>query len=222
MQYLLHIDTATDKGTIAISGDGTLLAQRTNEETRNHAGTINIMINEVMADAKISPEQLSAVVACAGPGSYTGLRIGVATAKGLCYALDKPLLLHNRLTLLAFHAFMQKNISASQYVTLLVARDKEFFISAYNKDFICTLPPQHIMQEQLHEIIEKNEHTYFITDVSEAIINSLGITNLQIDTNVYTSLDSWAFYAFDDFKCNNIVNLSSAEPFYLKQVYTHK
>ena len=92
MKYILHIDTSTDIGTIALSGDGRILSYLRTTETRNHAGVINNMIERVISDMKITLEQLSAISVCAGPGSYTGLRIGVATAKGLCYALNKPLI----------------------------------------------------------------------------------------------------------------------------------
>jgi tRNA threonylcarbamoyladenosine biosynthesis protein TsaB len=221
MQYILHIDTSTDTGTVAISADGTVLAHRINEETRNHAGTINIMINEVLADLNISLRDLSAIAVCAGPGSYTGLRIGVATAKGICYALDRPLILHNRLTLLAYHSYINK-VAASEYIPLLYAREKEYFITIYNSDFSFTLPPQHITESQLHEIFQKKENSYIITDVSEIMINSLGVAYLQIEKHTQINLDSWAKHAFQSYKCNSFVNLTNAEPFYLKQVYTHK
>jgi len=221
MQYLLHIDTSVDTGTVAISGDGVLLATISNEETRNHASTINMMINTVLADAKISLHELSAIVVCAGPGSYTGLRIGMATAKGLCYALDKPLILDNRLTLLAYHA-SQHHKACSQYVSLLIAREKEYFITIHDKDFISILPPQHIAEEQLKYLIEKKQNTHIITNAPDYIITDFITNNFYIDANIKIELSSWAFYAFEQYKCNNTVNLSSAEPFYLKQVYTHK
>src|ERR1035437_1453422 len=102
MQYLLHIDTSTDTGVVALNCDGVILAYKVNEEARNHASTINIMIEKLLAGVKISLSDLDGIVVCAGPGSYTGLRIGLATAKGLCYALNVPLILDNKLTLLAY------------------------------------------------------------------------------------------------------------------------
>ena len=221
MHYLLHIDTSTDTGSVAIGGDGKLLAYRANTETRNHAATINILISEALADAHISLQQLSAIVVCAGPGSYTGLRIGLATAKGLCYALDKPLLLDNRLTLLAYQVYRHNYKVASQFISLLTAREKEYFISVYDNDFGCILPPQHVMEEQLNDLLEKKENTAIITN-SVGIINPLDYINLRMDTDTQINFDLWIFYAFEQYKRNNIVNLSSAEPFYLKQVYTHK
>lgn len=222
MNYLLHIDTSTDTGVIAIGGDGKLLAVCSNDETRNHAGTINNMIYKTLADINISLEDLSAIVVCAGPGSYTGLRIGMATAKGLCYALDKPLILDNRLTLLASQAQRKHRNEYAQYISLLVAREKEYFISIYNNDLSCLLPPQHIMQEQLSELINKKEKTYIITNAPEEVIDTLKMNRIIIDNYIKTDIASWVFVAFEKYICSNIVNLADAEPFYLKQVYTHK
>ncbi len=221
MIYLLHIDTSVDSGTVAVSGDGIILASVVNDETRNHAATVNVMINHVLADAGISLNDLSAIVVCAGPGSYTGLRIGMATAKGLCYVLDKPLLLDNRLTLLAYQA-LQHHKGCTHYVSLLVAREKEYFIGIYDSDFNCLLQPRHIAEEQLKYFIEKKQDTRIITDMPEAAFTDFIIKNSHIDNNIKIDLNSWGLYAFGQYKCNNNVNLSDSEPFYLKQVYTHK
>ncbi len=219
MDYLLHIDTSSDAGSVAIGADGKLLAQRINNETRNHAATINMMIEDVLADAGINMEQLSGVVVCAGPGSYTGLRIGMATAKGICYALDKPLLLDNKLTLLAYQC--SKKQPASQYISLLTAREKEYFIAVYDSDFYCILTPQHIMAEHLSSIIKEADTTVLITD-DAAVGGALPLSNLQIEDSTNINFELWISYANEQFKRRNTVNLSTAEPFYLKQVYTHK
>ena len=221
MKYLLHIDTSTDVGTVALSGDGVLLSHLSTEETRNHASTINNMIEQLMAGAGITLDQLSAIVVCAGPGSYTGLRIGLATAKGFCYAMDKPLLLDNRLTLLAYTAY-KKEPSFAQYVSLLVAREKEYFISVYSNDFSCIVPPQHITEDALTGLLAKDARTYMLSDAPENVINNLHINHVQVDNNTKIELNSWSFYAFEKNNCNDFVNLMEAEPFYLKQVYTHK
>jgi len=222
MKYLLHIDTATDIGMIAVTGDGAVLGYRTNNESRNHASTINNMIADVLTEVQLSLKNINAVVVSGGPGSYTGLRIGLSTAKGLCYALDVPLIMDSRLTLLAWQAYKNRNMDYDQYITLITAREKEYFISIYDKDFICKLIPQHITEEQLQNIIQKTVTTHITTNATEYVVKSLNIINLEINTDITTDLISWGFYAFEQYKCNNIVNLSSAEPFYLKQVYTHK
>lgn len=220
MHYLLHIDTSTDTGAVAIGGDGKLLAYRSNTETRNHAATINILINEALAAAHISLQQLNAIVVCAGPGSYTGLRIGMATAKGLCYALDIPLQLDNRLTLLAYNAHGQYNDGA-QFISLLLAREKEYFVGVYDNKLIGVLEPRHIMHEELNLLLDKKEGSVLITNVPD-IVNELAISSLRIIQDIQINFDLWITYAFEDYKCNRIVNLAIAEPFYLKQVFTHK
>lgn len=179
------------------------------------------MINDLLSEVKISFEEIAAIVVCGGPGSYTGLRIGMATAKGLCYALDKPTILDNRLDLLAYQAYAQHGKTYSQYIVLLTAREKEYFISIYNNDFICTLPPQHIEQKNLSELAEQKENTYIITDGNEQTVSHL-INNTMLDLNVRIDLPIWIFYSFEEYNCNKTVNSLTAEPFYLKQVYTHK
>jgi len=221
MKYLLHIDTSTDIGTVAIGGDGELVAQRVNHESRNHASTLNIMVDEVLEEANITLDQLSGIVVCAGPGSYTGLRIGMATAKGYCYALDKPLLLDNRLTLLAYRAYTQHQ-GFEYYAVMIKARESEYFICIYNKSFVCTMEPQHILEADLNGIFEKIENIYITTDAPESVIYDLKVNNSTIDYSILIDVTSWLFYGFDRYKCNDIVNLATAEPFYLKQVYTHK
>ena len=220
MTYLLFIDTSTDTGMVAISGNTDLLGMRVNDETRNHASSINNMISSLLDDINISFAQLSAVVVCAGPGSYTGLRIGLATAKGLCYALDKPLILDNKLTLLAHNARIE-HPGYEQYVSLITARANEYFICIYDHDFTCLHQPAHIMQEQLN-IIDTNKKTYVISDTEQQIFDNLKIIDLQIDPHVHVPLKTWVPYAFEKYICNRFVNLMEAEPFYLKQVYTHK
>lgn len=222
MNYLLHIDTSADTGVIALSRDGIPVAQRLNEESRNHAATINIMIEEVMKEADITLPQLSGIVVCAGPGSYTGLRIGLATAKGLCYALDKSLLLDNKLTLLANTAYHRYQRQYQQYIAILIAREREYFIAIYDNAFKEILSPRHITDSELNTLIDTEKSTYVITNTPANVINTLDVKSLVPDNNIKVDLGLWCAYAYEQFKCNSSVNLSLAEPFYLKQVYTHK
>ncbi|MCW3124288.1 MAG: tsaB [Flavipsychrobacter sp.] len=222
MKYLLHIDTATDTGTIALAGDGNILATRSNTEMRNHAATINIMIQDVLAEAGSSLQCIDAVAICGGPGSYTGLRIGMATAKGLCYALDKPLIATDRLTLLAYNTWLKNGKEGVKYISLITAREKEYFIAIYDQDFAIILPPQHILEQQLKDMVANIACAFIIGDAPSEIINTLNIKELKTVPTTIIDNSAWAEYAFEQFNCNNIVNLATTEPFYLKQVYTHK
>jgi len=222
MAYLLHIDTSTENGVIALGCNGTLLSSRTNIESRNHAASINLMIAEVLAEACISMSDLDGVVVCAGPGSYTGLRIGMATAKGLCYSLDKPFFLDNKLELLANDAITIKTISDDVFVALLKAREKEYFTAVYDADHKCIVAPVHVLASDVVNALNSQFNLCIISDEDEAIIHELFGKDVNIIKNVNLNIENWIKFSFRSFECNNSVTLSSAEPFYLKQVYTHK
>lgn len=222
MDYILHIDTSSDKATIAAGGNGKLLAVKTSPDTRNHASFINVLIEDILNELSITLSQISAIAVCAGPGSYTGLRIGLATAKGFCYVLDKPLILDNKLTLLAQQAFYYNPVGYDLYMTLLVARDKEFFITAHDNNFNTVIAPRHIAEEQLSTLIDKDHRILVTTAVNMDKLNSLISNELRIVEDTTIELQNWVKTAFDKLTHNDTVNLFAAVPFYLKEVYTHK
>lgn len=221
MSYILHIDTSTDISTVALGQDGQLIASSTNEESRNHAATINHMIENVIREGGITLPGIDAVAVCAGPGSYTGLRVGMATAKGLCYALDKPLIADNRLALIAFTQYEQHK-KYDRYIPLIIARDKEYFTGVYGHSFTEILPAQHIDETKLFEIVKKNIKTLLITNAPENAVSEQKSELISVETDIRFDLSSWVRYSHEQFICKNTVNLSTAAPFYLKQVYTHK
>jgi tRNA threonylcarbamoyladenosine biosynthesis protein TsaB len=89
---ILQIETATTVCSVALANQGKVIAFKEINERNVHAEVITVFIDEILSQAGIKYQQLDAVAVSSGPGSYTGLRIGVSTAKGLCYALDKPLI----------------------------------------------------------------------------------------------------------------------------------
>jgi tRNA threonylcarbamoyladenosine biosynthesis protein TsaB len=222
MTYILHIDTSADTGKIALGGDGKLLAIRTSNENRNFASLLNGMIDEVLAEAGIKIGDLAAVSHCGGPGSYTGLRIGLSTAKAICYTLDKPLIQHDKLLLLTLKPYYNYLLRYESYVTILPARDKEFFISIHNNKLENVLKPQHIFLSQLSDLMDEYGKNSFITgqmnDEAEALISETAVFTLETDIDVH----HWVSYSFLAFQAHKFENLATTEPVYLKQVYTHK
>jgi tRNA threonylcarbamoyladenosine biosynthesis protein TsaB len=101
MATLLHIDTALENASLAVSTDDHCIDSRSNTVQNDHAAWLHTTIDELLRHNNLSPTDLDAIAVTIGPGSYTGLRVGLSTAKGLCYALQKPLLTISSLQLLA-------------------------------------------------------------------------------------------------------------------------
>ena len=101
MSLILCIETGTDICSVGIAKDGELLSLRESDEGRDHARKVGVFVDELLRETGIVPDDLDAVAVGKGPGSYTGLRIGVSFAKGLCYGLQKPLVAVGSLDALA-------------------------------------------------------------------------------------------------------------------------
>jgi len=128
MAILLHIETSTEKCSVALSNNTTLLTHKSLLEGGfKHAAKLHVFIDEVLQEANISPTKLDAIAVSAGPGSFTGLRIGSVAAKGLCFALDIPLITISTLQLLAAPHWENTKV-----VALLDARRDEVYTATYD------------------------------------------------------------------------------------------
>ncbi|HIA36804.1 MAG TPA: tRNA (adenosine(37)-N6)-threonylcarbamoyltransferase complex dimerization subunit type 1 TsaB, partial [Flavobacteriales bacterium] len=108
MGLILNIETATRVCSVALGKNGTLISFKETKVDRSHASSITIFIEQILSEEGLSAKDLDAIAVSKGPGSYTGLRIGVSTAKGLCYALDIPLIAINSLESLA-QGYLENN-----------------------------------------------------------------------------------------------------------------
>jgi len=221
MSYILHIDTSTDIATYLLTNNGIVTEVVESSQARDHASAINTSIEGLCQRNGIEIHQLAAITVCAGPGSYTGLRIGMATAKGYCYGAGIPLLAHNRLQLIALQHIHTLGTQYQSYITVRFAREGEYFIIATANTGEIVYPAAHIGFPDVINIELFNENACVITDrpmpeLEQYAKNAYVVVNDTIDLNY------WATYAFQEYKCKNTVNLSTASPFYLKQVYTHK
>lgn len=132
MIYILNIETATKNCSVSLSKNGqTVAIKEVSEEQFSHAEKLHLFIKEVLVSEKISLENLNAVAVSKGPGSYTGLRIGVSAAKGLCYALNIPLIAVDTLAVLA----EKISVDSGVIVPMIDARRMEVFTQMFSKDY---------------------------------------------------------------------------------------
>jgi tRNA threonylcarbamoyladenosine biosynthesis protein TsaB len=132
---LLIIDTALEEAIVALSMDGKIVAELTNKETHSHASFIQVAIAKVLAEQQMAIGDLDAIAVTLGPGSYTGLRVGLATAKGIAYSLQKPLIGLSTLSALATAAIrLSPNIVEPpfQIFAMIDARRMEVFGAVYD------------------------------------------------------------------------------------------
>ena len=135
MAFILQIETATACCSVALAADGVVLAIKEINERNVHAAVINLYIDTLMSSTNTKYSDLAAVAISAGPGSYTGLRIGVSTAKGLCYALDIPLIAVETLEAMAFGLVESGQCPSDQNLLLcpmIDARRMEVFTAVFN------------------------------------------------------------------------------------------
>lgn len=168
MSLILNIDTATTIGSVCLSKDGKPLQTLVNDKQGDHAATMVLFIQEIMKTQHISPDQLDAIAVSAGPGSYTGLRIGVATAKGLCYAWEKPLIAVSTLQMMTQGVLSQTGDQEAFYCPMLDARRMEVFTAVYSANLQTIIAPHALVltPESFGEQINKKK-TYFFGNGSD-------------------------------------------------------
>lgn len=210
MTHLLFIDTSASVATIALSTDGNLTTVRTHENAHEQAAVINYMIEEVLQKAAVTINEIDAICICAGPGSYTGLRVGLSVAKGLAYAADKPLMLFNKLDILSWQQHPENS-----FIIALKARAGEYFVALFDKEGNSLGEPQHAFEQDLLKYIDEGFH--FITDDE---LFSLAAPKTLIPTNTAIDIQHWIVKATLRFHSKQFDDLAYSEPFYLKAAYT--
>ncbi|MDB5275060.1 MAG: TsaB protein required for threonylcarbamoyladenosine ((6)A) formation in tRNA [Ferruginibacter sp.] len=151
MSLLLNIDTASNIAVVSIAKDGYILQEATNKEQKDHASFLHIAIKSICQTAGVNLNQLNAIAVVAGPGSYTGLRVGMASAKGLCYTLHIPLIAIGALELIAWQAINEtKNLQLPLpvlFCPMIDARRMEVFTAIFDANLQSLLKPTALVLE---------------------------------------------------------------------------
>jgi tRNA threonylcarbamoyladenosine biosynthesis protein TsaB len=213
MSALLFIDTSAATATIALSENGEISALLRHRGARDQAAVLNVLIERVLREGGKAMPQLDAVCVCAGPGSYTGLRVGLSVAKGIAFALDKPLMLFDRMTLIALHLTMTNKLAQKKAV-VLKAREAEYFMACFDEGNQVFTAPQHVFVEELQAGIPATLSV--ITDEVLPIKNEQTILPPDFELNI----SPWSALAAKRLARQEFDDLAYSEPFYLKTAYT--
>jgi tRNA threonylcarbamoyladenosine biosynthesis protein TsaB len=224
MALILNIDTATDTASICLAKDGEVLLLLKNDQQKDHAAWLHVAIQKMMQQSKLELSDLDAIAVTIGPGSYTGLRVGLASAKGICYALNKPLITLNTLLVMANAAADVLKHSFGENTDLLCpmidARRMEVFTAIYNFNLETIKEPAAlIVDENSFEDLLKSGCIYFFGNGSEKLKGILKNTK-AIFSQVTFDAGTMAKQAEKYYLRQDFADLAYTEPLYLKEFFT--
>lgn len=224
MSLLLNIDTALDTACVSIAKDGRILQEAFNNNQKDHAAFLQPAIQLILKNASLTLQEIDAIAVIAGPGSYTGIRIGMASAKGLCFALNKPLITVGTLNVLAWQAINQLNINQIDTPTLFCpmidARRMEVFTAVYDMALNAILLPRTVIIEKksFTNLLLKNKIIFFGNGSAkwQQLCDDNNARFFELKNNpLYMSELSFKKYLKDEF-----ADIAYTEPLYVKEFYS--
>ncbi len=218
MPLILSIETSTPACSVALHKDGKLLACYNIFSEKAHSGLITVLIEKIISHTNYKLNDIDAVAVSKGPGSYTGLRIGVATAKGLCFALDKPLIAINTLEAMATYIHNHQIKNDFLLCPMLDARRMEVYCAIFDANLKIIIPTKAeiIDENSFKDLLRDNKIIFFGSGANKSFEILKFNPNAQLIKDVYPSSVSIGSLAEEAFKNNNFENLTYFEPFYLK------
>lgn len=214
MANILCIETATTNCSVALSVNGSVIALREDRDKGySHAEKLHVFITEVLAEGKLSMDQLDAIAVSKGPGSYTGLRIGVSAAKGLCYAMDLPLISISTLELLA------RLVSGvpGTIIPMLDARRMEVYTTAFSSEMKQIHPIEALILDEgsFNDYLEKGA-VHFIGSGVEKFESICTHPNANFTKEGLPSSAEMCSVAQHKFDQKDFEDVAYFEPYYLK------
>jgi tRNA threonylcarbamoyladenosine biosynthesis protein TsaB len=225
---ILNIDTATEQASVCLSQDGNVIRTLLNDSQKDHAAWIQVAINTLLQKEGYTMQQIDAVAVTQGPGSYTGLRVGMASAKGICFALQIPLITINTLQVMAFGAINQwLSLTENRkpplcFCPMIDARRMEVFTAVYNEALEEIISPKAMILDELSFQPELHDRSLIcFGNGSFKWKNVSRYPNVLFIDEKIDIAKSLAKLASSLYLEKNFANLAYAEPVYLKEFYTY-
>lgn len=220
-EYILHLETSSTICSVAISKGPSIVSLKELNEGYTHAENLHEFVDACIQSGGISMNQLNAISVSKGPGSYTGLRIGVSAAKGYAVALNIPLLAVNTLLILANHAKSKSSKNGSCFVPMIDARREEVFCAIFDssmnvKKETCAL----ILSEENTNFFPTDQHFYFFGSGAEKARKYLEKYNAEFLEGIEPSAKLMVEPALNKFRDSDFEDTAYFEPFYLKEFFS--
>ena len=218
MTKILHIETATQICSVALSENNRVIATRSSDEKNAHSRVLTVFIKEILKQNNFKPEDLDALAVSMGPGSYTGLRIGVSTAKGLCFAIDKPLIAIGTLQAMAIGMAEKAGSSDALYCPMIDARRMEVYSAIFDRGNkqVREIRAEIIDEDSFSGQLQTNQ-MIFAGDGAEKCKAILSPDpNAHFLDHFIPSAEFMIKIAYEKFKAGKFEDVAYFEPFYLK------
>lgn len=217
MSVILNIDTSVETASVCLAKDDQALQLAINNNQKGHATWLHPAIKQLMSNEGLNMNSLQAVAVTIGPGSYTGLRVGLSTAKGLCYALNIPLITINTLEMMAYAI---KDKEADLFCPLIDARRMEVFMAIYNKNLSPLVEPKAIIiVPGIFDSFLSSNKILFSGTGSNKIKTVIQHPN-AIFTDTVANAANMCHLSAEYFARKKFSNLAYTEPFYVKEFYS--
>ncbi|MDT0557701.1 tRNA (adenosine(37)-N6)-threonylcarbamoyltransferase complex dimerization subunit type 1 TsaB [Ichthyenterobacterium sp. W332] len=214
MALILSIETSTTNCSVSLSNEGEILVLKEDYNTQySHAELLHLFIDDVLKNSGTKGNALDAIAISKGPGSYTGLRIGVSAAKGLCFALDKPLIAVSTLKSLAQQVVTEKGY----IVSMLDARRLEVYSAVFDENYnaVRSIQAEVLDKNSFSEFLDKEQVT-FIGNGVEKTKSIIKHSNAKFIDGKLPSANEMAALAFNKYKISDMEDVAYFEPYYLK------
>ena len=222
MALILNIETSTKTCSVNLSKNGkSLSVNEITSEKYVHGEKLHLLIKDLFASLNFSMKQMDAVGISAGPGSFTGLRIGVATAKGLAFGLDIPLISMNSLEIMINCYDNKSNNDNALYFPMIDARRREVSTAGFDsqKTQITEIACPEINYDFL-KVYENYQRLYFLGDGALKFKGEFNSKVVEIDESVPNSSTGMSYKTFEKFKNKEFESIPYFNPYYLKDFFT--
>ena len=223
MSIILNIDTSIETASVSIAKDGIIIASLKNVIQKEHAGFLHLAIQDLLLRSSLELKQMDAIAVTKGPGSYTGLRVGMASAKGLCYALNKPFIsigTLNALAVAAINETKKNDRDNSLFCPMIDARRMEVYTAIFDADMNEVIAPcaMVLTGNSFEELLQNNNIVFvgsgtlkwssLVESANTSFLNEIDIT------------DAISNLSYNKFKHKDFTDLSYSEPLYVKDFFS--
>jgi len=217
MKNLINIDSSTANCSVALAVNGALIFEKEERNSARHAALLGQFVAEAMAFAKSNAIKIEAVAVCGGPGSYTGLRIGVSEAKGLCFGLDVPLIAVSSLAVMTKQV-IDAGYEADFFVPMLDARRMEVYTAVYDRQLrpLQEASAMILSEDSFSDYLSKGKVLFF-GDGSVKCQSIMHASNAAFIADIYPHAAAMIPLSTEAFDAGRFEDTAYFVPFYLKE-----